>query len=139
MIARNGAVIKAGILGSIRSRFEKVGRNSCPFILGFGNKKSDADAYTAAGILPEYTFIINTSSELRGLESEHIYQTYRDPELLAYIDAAFRRPGTPSILLPPRRDSELTANEFIATLDESEHKLVSLIEAINKLHVHNLT
>ena len=43
VVARNGAVIKAGILNSIRIAFQNAGRNSCPFIMGFGNKKSDGD------------------------------------------------------------------------------------------------
>ena len=97
VIARNGAVIKAGILHSIRTTFEDAGRNSCPFIMGFGNKKSDGDAYSASGILPEFIFIINTFSELKGWEGDSKYQTYRDPELLRYIDENFRRPGMPCV------------------------------------------
>ena len=97
VIARNGAVIKAGILNSIRVTFQNAGRNSCPFLMGFGNKKSDGDAYSASGILPEFIFIINTFSQLKGWEGKSIYETYRDPELLRYIDENFRRPGTPCV------------------------------------------
>ena len=105
VISRNGAVIKAGILTSIRDAFRRAGRRSVPFIMGFGNKKSDGDAYSKSGILSEYIFIIDTTSKLKEWEGERTYQSYRDPKLLSYIDASFRHPDSPQVF--KREDLEI--------------------------------
>ena len=138
VIARNGAVVKAGILATINDAFNRSGRNSCPFIMGFGNKKSDADAYSQSGVLPEYIFIINTSSQLKSWDesmSDMTFQTYLDPKLLGYIDSSFRRPGMAPVfdVLEPA-ETVLTATEFIKDLgsgtdDEAETKDVSSIDS----------
>ena len=93
VIMRNSAGMKASLLANVSDTFNRAGRNSCPFILGFGNRKSDADAYSKSGILPEYIFIIDTSSTLTAVEGGASFQTYKDPNLLALIDQSFSRPG----------------------------------------------
>jgi hypothetical protein len=124
VIAKNGAVIKAGILSTIKDAYSRAGRNSCPFLMGLGNKKSDGVAYSQSGVLPEYIFIINTYSELTAWENESSFKTYQDPNFLKFIEASFQRPdknstenislqnisiSTPGALLsaclPPQEDS----------------------------------
>ena len=135
VIAKNGAVIKAGILSTIKDAYSRAGRNSCPFLMGLGNKKSDGVAYSQSGVLPEYIFIINTYSELTTWESESSFKTYQDPNFLKFIEASFQRPdknspenislqnisiSTPSALfsppLPPQEDSSI---DKIPTPDNS--------------------
>lgn len=93
VIMRNSAGMKASLLANVSDAFNRAGRNSCPYILGFGNRKSDEDAYRRAGVLPEYIFIIDTYSKLTAAEGGASFQTYRDPNLLSLIDQSFSRPG----------------------------------------------
>ena len=96
VIMRHSAGMKASLLANVSEAFNRAGRNSCPYILGFGNRKSDEDAYSRAGVLPEFIFIIDTYSKLTAAEGGASFQTYRDPNLLALIDQSFSRPGVES-------------------------------------------
>jgi len=138
VIARNGAVVKAGILANIRDAFGRAGRNSCPFILGFGNKKSDGVAYTESGILPDYVFIIDTSSKLKTwpafcpdgtafVEEDSTFATYRDPKLLGFLDESFRRPGTQPVFaaLEPQEALESIGASAVRDGDEEHSEVES--------------
>ena len=95
VITGSSASSKSAILQSLREVFIRCGRNSSPFMVGFGNKQSDATAYSSAGIISDYIFIINPWSELKIWDSNGVvmksFNTYRDPELLSYIEMNFKK------------------------------------------------
>ncbi|GAB5031067.1 lipin-like protein [Nannochloropsis oceanica] len=59
--------MKAQVLNEISSTFHRAGRpeEDRVFLLGFGNKSADGQAYEMVGVDPDSIFIINPNSEVR--------------------------------------------------------------------------
>eukprot|EP01038_Epipyxis_sp_PR26KG_P011736 gene11736-15702_t len=77
LIAKTTMEFKSIVLGSLTEVFQNAGLlQVSPFIFGFGNKESDANAYNLSGINTESIFIIDTSSKIKVWK---YLQIYKDP------------------------------------------------------------
>lgn len=72
VIIKEPHMFKISILSSIQALFP-----SNPIVAGFGNRNTDAEAYSAIGIPDSHIFIINKSScvHVKGISK---YNTYKD-------------------------------------------------------------
>ena len=82
LISRATVEFKSGVLLSIVGLFKTAGRVSQqnPFIMGFGNKSTDADAYLLAGVPNSSILIINPDSKIK------IWQDFKDKSFNSYDD-----------------------------------------------------
>lgn len=83
IIARKTVEFKSGVLLNIANLFKTAGRVSKqnPFIMGFGNKSSDAEAYLLAGLPSSSVLIIDPHSKIV------IWQDFKDKSFNSYSDA----------------------------------------------------
>jgi phosphatidate phosphatase PAH1 len=82
LIAHKTVELKSGILLTISSLFRAAGRVSKqePFMMGFGNKATDADAYLLAGIPNSNILIIDPNSKIV------VWQDFKDKSFNSYDD-----------------------------------------------------
>lgn len=82
LIARKTVEFKSGILLTIASLFKAAGRVSKqePFMMGIGNKATDADAYLLAGIPNSSILIIDPNSKII------VWQDFQDKSFNSYDD-----------------------------------------------------
>ena len=94
VIDKSSHVFKAAFLVSLRTCFERAGRDLARapvFMAGFGNRPTDSVAYAAAGVAQHLTFIINSRSIISvgaGLAAD--VDSYEDPQLLSWLEETCR-------------------------------------------------
>ena len=91
LVDKTSHLFKREFLLELRGCFEAAGRDiwrSPVFMVGFGNKDTDAAAYEAAGVPRVLTFIINSRSVISGTAMGFAadLDSYEDPSLLSFLD-----------------------------------------------------
>ena len=139
VIHKTPHLFKANVINLISTCMTTAGRTSTYpiFTAGFGNRPTDAQAYTSGGISTDLIFLIDPTSKIRVYgDARPRFDSYNDPKVLLWLLPKLKRKMPLEYV---DRIDTYTAREVVLSDEVDEERIATLRAQQEKIdaHIHN--